>query len=842
MFKLLNSYKTLFIVFQLIIVFLIFNVSDTFAHSPHDVISILEISPSYDQDETLFIVILNKLLKSTDGGFSWKEIVRGLDNKSMLSSIAISPSFKFDRTVFISSKGDGIYKSQDGGSSWFKVNNGLGNLNIRLLAVSPDYHSDKIVLAAGTKGGLYESKNGGESWYQVIGDNIKVTAIAFFPGLKKDHILAGNDRGILYLSTDSGESWRERLTIPNGGAVTSIAVSPNVSSDNTCFVGTEKGGIFKTVDGGASCVAVNNGLTANHITSLTISLDYETDSTIFASTWYEAVFRSEDGGKTWRKYSAGLTTDPQADDSHYNLPHFRDLRISKTFGKDRTIFLGGFDGLFKSKDGGNVWTQMETLSPKPIVGLTLSPGYRNDSTVAIATFFGGAYITDDRGTTWKVINRGLKRSKLMNIALSPQFSLDNTMFTISNFAFYKSTNRGNNWDIIKPSLHKRIGSIVSRLFGKFFGKPKAPPKAPRERILFPTVIAISPDFASDSTIYLGTRYRGVFRSVDGGVNWSPICNANGGRITSLVISPDFSSDRTIYAGVRAQGIYKTVDGGDTWHYNKNFTTFAERHQLYSGRLAISPNYGKDKIVFAGTAEALFRTRDGGKSWQKLEGLAYGGNGFIRGIAISPNFDNDETLIISVKGRGLFKTIDGGATFVKIGHDLTNNNQFLRLLEFSPAYSIDNTIYGAGEELFHSTDGGNTWKLIPRPIRYENKQHKQDVVHYRGNWEVLKDDDFSVTSVSHSNLAHNKAILNFVGTGVSWIGTESNDQGIAKVYIDRDFKGYVDQFSDTRNVMVRSYSITSLDYGPHTIMIEVTDTKNPKSSGYRIEIDAFDVMP
>jgi len=814
-------------------------VSSIFAHSPHDVISILEISPNYDQDKTLFIVILNSLLKSTDEGFSWKQIVRGLDNKFMLSSIVISSSFKFDKTVFISSKGDGIYKSQDGGFSWFKVNNALGNLNIRLIAVSPDYHSDKIIFAAGTKGGLYESKNGGESWYQVIDDSIKVTAIAFFFGLKKDHVLVGDYKGILYLSIDSGKTWRQHFPIPDSGAITSIAVSPNVSSDNTCFIGTEKRGVFKTLDGGASHVAVNNGLTANHITSLTISHDFGTDSTIFASTWYEAVFRSDDGGKTWKKYGTGVTTDPQADDPHFNLPHFRDLRISKTFGKDRTIFLGGFDGLFKSTDGGDVWTQMETMSPKPIVGLSLSPGYRTDSTVAIATFLGGPYITDDRGTTWKVINRGLKISKIMDIAISPNFSSDNTMFTISNFAFYKSTNRGNNWDTIKPSLHKRVMSIVSGLYDKFFGKPKLP----RERILFPTVIAISPNFASDSTIYyLGTRYRGVFRSVDGGVNWSSIWNANGGWITSLIISPDFSSDRTIYAGVLGKGIYKTVDGGDTWQSSANYdTTFAERDQATpSFCISISPNYKKDKTVFAGTGEGLFKTIDGGKSWQRIEAPAYDGNGYIRALAISPNFQNDETLIISVKGRGLFKTIDGGATFVKIGHNLINNNHFFRLLEFSPAYSTDNTIYGAGEELFQSTDGGNTWNFIPRPIRYENKSGKQDVVHYQGDWEVLKGNDFSARSVSHSNIAHNMAILNFVGTGASWIGTESNDQGV--VYIDRDFKGYVDQFSDTRNVMVRSYSITDLDYGPHTIMIEVTDTKNPESTGHRIEIDAFDVVP
>ena len=202
----------------------------------------------------------------------------------------------------------------------------------------------------------------------------------------------------------------------------------------------------------------------------------------------------------------------------------------------------------------------------------------------------------------------------------------------------------------------------------------------------------------------------------------------------------------------------------------------------------------------------------------------------------------EHSLFVLRVKDIFKTIDGGTTFVEIGHDLINNNHFLSLIKFSPAYSIDNTIYVAGYELFQSTDGGNTWKLIKRPIRYENTSGQQDVVCYQGDWKILKSNDFSAQKVSHSNVAHTKAILTFVGTGVSWIGTESNDQGIAKICIDGNFKGCVDQFSSTRNVMVRSYSITDLDYGPHTIMIEVTGTKNPESTGHRIEIDAFDIAP
>lgn len=372
--------------------FFLFDVSAAFAHTPHDVISKLEISSSYEQDKTLLIIVRNNLLRSEDGGYSWKRIVKGLDNRHLLSFLVISSDHS-NKFLFLSSDGDGIYKSQNKGHSWFKVNNGLGSLNIGILSISADYTNDKIVLAAGTKKGLYKTKNGGESWYQVIDSNDQITAIASFPD-QKGHILFGDRKGLLYLSTDGGDVWKQHFQIANSGAITAIAVSPTFSLDNTFFVETEKGGIFKTVDGGVSFSKVNNGISDKSIISLVISPNYKIDSTIFASTWHEAVFRSNDGGKTWNKYSKGLTSDFQADQR--KEPHFMELKISKTFGKDKTIFLGGYDGLFKSTDGGYVWKQMDTLSLRLIIGLALSPSYKNDSTVAITTYVGGAYKTTDK--------------------------------------------------------------------------------------------------------------------------------------------------------------------------------------------------------------------------------------------------------------------------------------------------------------------------------------------------------------------------------------------------------------------------------------------------------------
>jgi photosystem II stability/assembly factor-like uncharacterized protein len=846
MFKFLGKRKWL-VIFPLVVMLvvassIIVDVEFLCAHSPHDVIEALDISPTYDQDSTLFIVIADHLLKSIDGGFSWKELVQGLDNKYYFSSVVISPGFEIDQTVFVSSDGDGIYKSQDGGTSWDEINWGLDDLVISMLAISPEYASDEVVLATGVKGGLYKTSDGGESWYEVIDEGIKVTAIAFSSDLSWDLIVVGDDEGQMWFSDDEGETWEKSYQIAEGGRVTAIAISEQVSKDGTIFVGTEQRGVFKTVDGGASFVELKGGLSRysldledwrvnirppdHHVMSLALSPNYGRDGTIFASTWWKAVFKSDNGGKTWKKHDTGVTCDGQANTEAYKLPHFKHLRVSKTFEEDGTVFLGGFDGLFKSTDGGRTWAQLETLPLRLIKGMGVSPADKGEFSVTIATYGGGAYTTSDQGVTWAINNNGLKTTRLVDVTFSPAYGSDNTVFSGASTALLRSTDGADNWDRIE------LNKVENR------GRP------------YPTFIVLSPNFATDQTLYFGTRVHGIFKSIDGGLNSSVIWTGMGKVINSLVMSPDFITDGTLFASVRGEGVYKTEDWGETWQSANNGLMFIETWRSAAPPqickkdvlLVISPNYKKDKTLFAGSAraEGLFKTTDGGASWQKLAGIGYGEDAHIIGMAISPNYENDEALVISVRGKGLFKTDNGGINFVEIGSDLIDNNYAIELIEFSTSYATDNTIYAASdEELFKSTDGGNTWEMITRPVRYENMR---EVVRYEGEWRIANGDDFSASSVSHSDVAHNEAILNFVGTGISWIGTTSNDQGIAEVYVDGDYMADVDQFSDTRATMVKVYSITDLAYAPHTIIVEVTGTKNPKSTGYRIEIDAFDVLP
>jgi len=869
--KLTVNYKGFLAAFLVVLMitaaFWFFDVRDLCAHTPHDPIDALAVSPHYAQDQTLFIVVSDSILRSRDGGFSWRESVSGLDNKQHLSSIVIATSHQPDQTLLVSSRGDGIYRSQDGGDSWTQVNHGLGTLDIHLLSMSPAFRSDRTALAAGAEGGLYKTVNGGDNWHQAMDEGTKVTAIAFSPDLSKRHLLIGDHRGMLHLSTDGGETWHQAFRFSNAGAITSIAISPVFSSDDTFFVGTDQGGIFRTADGGVSFIEVNEGLRftirgrygtlrkskegplvrrdEKTIISLAVSPNYAADSTVFATMWNEAVFKSVDGGTTWKKHPIGLTCDSQADSDRYKSPHFRDL----AFAADGIIFLGAFDGLFKSTDGGRHWMQMETLPLSLVRGLALSPGDINSSSCAVTTYGGGTYITQDRGTTWAISNQGLTTTRIGDIVFSPDYDSDDTMFSASRGYLLKSTDRGNSWEKTAldytTSWRTRISSGLGRLGVPALLTKQILSEAERQSP-FATVLVLSPDFESDETIYFGTRWHGVFMSPDGGFSASAIWDGTGQPVSALVISPNFSSDGTLFAGVDGTGIYKTVDRGNTWQPANNGLTFLEvwqslpKEQL-AGKdilLAISPHYRADKTVFAASSEGLFKTTDGAITWQELKEPVFE-DSFIVAMAMSPDYEKDETLIVSVRGRGLFKSENGGADFAEIGHDLIDNNHAIKYMVFSASYAADATIYVASdEELFRSTDGGNIWASIARPVRYENMR---DVVLYEGEWVISKGDDFSASSVSHSSVAHDRAILNFVGTGISWIGTQASDQGIARIYIDGNHIGDVDQFGEARKYLVRSFSSVDLTYGPHTIAIEVTGMKNPQSTGYRVEIDAFDIV-
>jgi photosystem II stability/assembly factor-like uncharacterized protein len=703
----LHLVRKILTLFLLFLAILVIAPKPVFAHTPHDDIRDIEISPEYDQDKTVFTISRLLLLKSTNDGQTWQRLVKGLDNKKRLTSLDISPQNK--QILFLASR-DGIYKSQDGGISWSKSNKGLSILDINNIRVSPS--SSDIVFATGLQLGLFRTLNGGETWSQVADPSLNVTAIAFLPD-QTTTIMIGDHKGHLYRSDNNGETWKKVSSIADSGAIRTIAISPKFESDKTFFVGTERNGIFKTNDAGKSFSTVNSGLSDLSITSISLSLNYEKDLSLWSSSWDEGVFFSRDGGKSWKKQSEGLTKNSQGDEDDFKRPHFSTLKISG-YGQNQTILLGGFNGLFQSKNSGKNWREIETISPSVVVGSSISPNYQKDSTIAITTYINGPHLSENGGLTWKaiydglvekefrseVINRNDYIARLFNIVFSPNYQIDNTVFTTSKNHFLRSKNRGKKWEKI-PYFRRKIWNLSENLSKKNFAR----------RVC---IIGFSPNYLSDKTIYVGTQNGEFFRSIDRGTNFSIIGNVPHG-IVSLVTALGSSSVPIIYAGTE-NGIYITEDGG--YHWRSSSTQVKNIKNL-----AISPNYASDKIIFAGTQDGLFITENAGNNWAKLNGTLYGENSSIEAVAVSPDYQNDRTLLISVKGKGLFKSMNNGRSFTGIGRDLINGSQLLDNfsvptavpIQFSPSYSVDHTIYGfSGIEVFKSTDRGDTWAKVTPP--------------------------------------------------------------------------------------------------------------------------------
>lgn len=118
------------------------------------------------------------------------------------------------------------------------------------------------------------------------------------------------------------------------------------------------------------------------------------------------------------------------------------------------------------------------------------------------------------------------------------------------------------------------------------------------------------DPTAPSTMYAAAATGGIWKTIDGGQNWSPLTDSLPVlAMTSLAMDP--SNPQTLYAGSGEQlpgaGIFKTTDGGQTWVQLGQTAGFA-----YVWSLAISPTRPSD--LYAATDSGLWASSDGGQTW------------------------------------------------------------------------------------------------------------------------------------------------------------------------------------------------------------------------------------
>ena len=218
-----------------------------------------------------------------------------------------------------------------------------------------------------------------------------------------------------------------------------------------------------------------------------------------------------------------------------------------------------------------------------------------------------------------------------------------------------------------------------------------------------------------------------------------------GRIADIAIDP--SSQSTWYVGVGSGGVWKTRNRGTTWE-----PIFDDEDSYSIGCVTIDPN--NPNTIWVGTGEnvsgrhagygsGVYRSRDGGQSWENL-GLE--GSERIGMIRIDPRDSN--TMFVAAQGplwsgggeRGLFKSTDGGENWQKIlGDGLGNteiDDQYTGVSEVHMDPRNPDVMYAVSWQRFRnvavlmdggpasgihkSEDGGATWRELTEGLPEENR--------------------------------------------------------------------------------------------------------------------------
>jgi photosystem II stability/assembly factor-like uncharacterized protein len=247
------------------------------------------------------------------------------------------------------------------------------------------------------------------------------------------------------------------------------------------------------------------------------------------------------------------------------------------------------------------------------------------------------------------------------------------------------------------------------------------------------------------TYYTGSASGGIFKTIDGGIHWESIFDAQPvSSVGSLAIAP--SDPNIVWAGtgeawIRShisvgQGIYKSTDAGKTW----KLMGLEKTGRI--GRLAIDPK-NPDIVMACALGHAygpqpergVFRTTDGGAHWDRVLFTDEGSG--CSDLVMDPN--NPRTLFAGMwpfeihtwgresggPGSGLFVSRDEGVTWKKItGRGLptrmtgkwalaiarSNPNRIYAMIETGDGVPLRGQETDRGK-LWRSDDGGENWRLV-----------------------------------------------------------------------------------------------------------------------------------
>ena len=298
--------------------------------------------------------------------------------------------------------------------------------------------------------------------------------------------------------------------------------------------------------------------------------------------------------------------------------------------------------------------------------------------------------------------------------------------------------------------------------------------------------AVAGDANNRLVFYMGATGGGVWKTTDGGISWTPVSDGTfmTGSVGAIAVS--MSDSNIIYVGMgeaclranisHGDGVYKSTDGGKTW----NNVGLRDTSQI--GKLRIDPRNPDIAYVAAvghpygpNEERGVFRTRDGGKTWQKV--LYVNDKTGAVDIAMDPH--DPRTLyattwqvlrtpwdITSIgPGGGIYKTTDGGDTWTQLKTGLPKGDKGKIGITVSPVNP--NRVWATVEAepdggIYRSDDAGATWTLLNDSFDVRSRQYyyghifadpaEADTVYTFSSKHFLKSTDGGKT-YKHVNTPH-----------------------------------------------------------------------------------------
>jgi photosystem II stability/assembly factor-like uncharacterized protein len=330
------------------------------------------------------------------------------------------------------------------------------------------------------------------------------------------------------------------------------------------------------------------------------------------------------------------------------------------------------------------------------------------TTIYLGAATGGVWKSEDEGDSWDYMFEGMDLISIGDIAIDPNDDevvyagtgeANSSSFSFIGNGIFKSTDGGESWNFSGLEMSAYIGRIIVDYDNS-------------ERVFA----------AACGNLFTPSNERGIYRSTDGGLTWEQKLFVND-TVAAIDLVQHPTNPDILYAGMwertrgleyrhsfgEGTGIWKTTDGGDTWEELTNGLPSGD-----AGRPGIAIAKSNPDVLYVyfdmpDSEVEVYRTENGGDSWtemnsNQLNGMNSNFGWYFGQVRVHPEDEN----MVWVMGVEMYRSSNGGSSW----QDGTGSS-WVHVDHHAMCFDEANDRIWLGNDggLYLSQNNGNSWNKI-----------------------------------------------------------------------------------------------------------------------------------